>query len=375
MGPIRVMAGWSHVVLRNPALTERWPAMAEEKILSRVQKLLDKANAEGTTEAERQSFLDKADELMIKHGIEEAMLMAAMSKEDRRKPISERFHAADVNAPHWEKFRTVLLMIANLHRVRSAFHYDGDVTLVGYFEDVEYVKMKWLNVYLHFSRTINPEWDNRLGPEQNAYNFHRSGTPWTDVEVIARAKGCTWNIKQLRAGYRRHCESIGEEPRRMTQRNFAYKESFADAFRTRICTRIAELIEDRNKQTSEAGALVAVKDLGIEIDDLYYSLFPNLDPRKIAADRAAREEQRRREMEAHERWYKSLTPAERRKYDREQEDEARKQARYSERYWAQQDKINAKNRDLDGLRNGRVSADQVDLGRSEGVQAQTRKAL
>lgn len=349
--------------------------MAEEKILSRVQKLLDKANADGTTEAERQLLLDKADELMIKHAIDDAMLMASMKKEDRRKPISERFRAADPNAPHWEKFRTVLLMIANLHRVRSAFHYDGDVTLVGYFEDVEYVKMKWLNVYLHFSQTINPRWNTGISPEQNAYNFHRSGTPWTVVEDIARDHGCSWNIKQLRAGYRVYCATIGEEPTRMTQRNTAYKESFAEAFRSRICARIAELIEDRDRMTSEAGALVAVKDLGIEIDEMFYSLFPNLNPEAQKAAREARERQRQMEEEAHQRWLESLSPAERRKYDREQEEAARRQARYSTRYWARVDRENAKMRDVDGLRNGRASADQVDLGRNEGVQAQTRKEL
>jgi hypothetical protein len=348
--------------------------MAEEKILSRVQKLLDKANAEGTTEAERQLFLDKADDLMIKHALDDAMLQATMSKEERRTPVQDRFQAADANAPHWEKFRTVLLMIANLHRVRSAFHYDGSVTLVGYFEDVEYVKMKWLNVYLHFSQTINPRWNTGLSPEHNAYNFHRSGTAWTEVEQIAREHGCKWNIKQLRAGYREYCLSIGEEPTRMTQRNFAYKESFAEAFRTRICTRVTDLIEDRDKQTSEAGALVAVKDLGVEIDEMYYSLFPHLRP-ETAEERAAREEQKRMEREAHQRWLESLSPAERRKYDREQEEEARKNARFNERYWKQQDRLNAKNRDHDGLRNGRASADQVDLGRTSGVQGQTRKEL
>lgn len=349
--------------------------MAEEKILSRVQKLLDKANADGTTEAERQLLLDKADELMIKHAIDDAMLMSTMKKEDRRKPVSERFQASDANAPHWEKFRTVLLMIANLHRVRSAFHYNGDVTLVGYFEDVEYVKMKWLNVYLHFSQTINPHWNVGLSAEQNAYNFHRSGTPWTVVEDIAHDNGCPLNIKQLREGYRRFCIAIGEEPTRMTQRNSAYKESFAEAFRTRICTRIGELINSRDEQTAEAGALVAMKDLGIEIDDMFYSLFPNLDPRNQAAARAAREEQQRKEAEAHQRWLESLSPKERAKYDREQEEEARRQARFNKRYWAHVDRENAKKRDLDGLRNGRVSADQVDLGRNEGVQGQTRKEL
>lgn len=349
--------------------------MAEEKILIRVQKLLDKANAEGVTAEERELFIDKADELMIKHNIDEAMLMATMSKDERRKPVSEKFHAADANAPHWEKFRTVLMMIANLHRVRSAFHYSGDVTLVGFYEDVEYVKMKWLNVYLHFSRTINPQWISTLSPEQNAYNYHRSGTPWTEVEKIARNNGCSWNIKQLRAGYRRYCESIGEVANRMTQRNFAYKESFAEAFRSRICTRISELIEQRDNMTAEAGALVAVKDLGIEVDALFWSLFPHLDPQNIAKERAEREAAERAKEEEHQRWLESLSPKERREYDRQQEKEARENARWSERYWAQQDRRNAKLRDNDGLRNGRRSADQVDLSRNEGVQNQSRKEL
>ena len=349
--------------------------MAEEKILTRVQKLLDKANADGTTEAERQLLLDKADELMIKHSIDDAMLMATLTKEERRKPVAEKFHAADANAPHWEKFRTVLMMIADLHRVRSAFHYSGDVTLVGFHEDVEYVKMKWLNVYLHFSQTINPRWNTGISPEQNAYNFHRSGTAWTEVEQIAREHGCSWNIKQLRAGYRRYCESIGEEPRRMTQRNFAYKESFADAFRTRICTRISELIEQRNNMASEAGALVAVKDLGIEVDALYYSIFPNLDPENQRLAREAREAAEAKKAEEHLRWLESLTPAERAKYDREQEAEARKQARWADQYWARQDREYRKRRDNDGLRNGRASADQVDLSRNEGVHNQSRKEL
>jgi hypothetical protein len=348
--------------------------MTEEKILTRVQKLLDKANADGTTEAERQLLLDKADELMIKHSIDEALLMSAMSKDERRKPVTDRFQAADANAPHWEKFRTVLAYICKLHRVRVAFHYDGSTTLVGFHEDVEYVKMKWLNVYLHFSQTINPKWSNNISMEQNAYNFHRSGTPWTDVEALARLAGNSWNIKQLRAGYRRWCLHIGEEATRMTQRNFAYKESFANGFRTRICARISELIEDRNKMTSEAGALVAVKDLGIEIDEMFYDLFPNLRP-MTAEERAAIEEQRRKAEEEHLRWLESLSPAARREYDRQQEREARQAAKDNQRYWREQERKERALKDSDGARSGRASADQVDLNRTDGVSTTERKAL
>ena len=348
--------------------------MAEEKILSRVQKLLDKANAEGVTPQERELFLDKADELMFKHNIDEAMLMMSLSKEDRRKPVIEKFHAADADAPHWEKFRTVLMMIANLHRVRSAFHWNGDVTLVGYFEDVEYVKMKWLNVYLHFSRTINPRWDTGLSAEHNAYNFHRAGTAWTEVEKIAHQNGCPLNIKQLREGYRRFCVAIGEEATRMTQRNFAYKESFADAFRTRICIRIQELMRDRDKMASEAGALVAVKDLGIEVDEMYYGLFPDLRPESAEA-RAAREAQEKAVEEERLRYLEGLTPAQRRAWDAEQERLARNQAKRNEQYWRDQERRERKLRDSAGAANGRASADKVDLNRTDGVGTTTRKEL
>ena len=203
--------------------------MAEEKILIRVQKLLDKANDPSVTEEERQTFIEGADRLMIKYQIDEAMLMATMTKEERRKPVSVRFHAADADAPHWEKFRTVLQYIAKLHRVRSAFYTGGDVQLVGFMEDVEYVQMKWLNVYLHFSKTIDPRWDRSLTPEHNVYNFKVAGRQWQDIQYAAAFNGVDKPFHWFKPAYQRHCRFIGEAPTKHTQRNWAYRESFAEA--------------------------------------------------------------------------------------------------------------------------------------------------
>lgn len=353
--------------------------MAEEKILTRVRKLLDKANDVSIPEVERQLFLDKADELMIKHAIDEALLMSKMSKEDRRKPINERFRAADENAPHWEKFRTVLRYIARLYHVRSAFYGNsGDVHLVGYFEDVEYVKMKFLNVYLHFSKTIDPRWDKSLTPEHNVYNFKVAGQRWDDIQYAAAMNGVDKPLHWFKPAYRRHCRFIGEEPTRHTQRNFAYRESFAEAFRTRICERIEELMRDRDKATEDAGALVAVKDLGAEVDEMYWSLFPHLRPETAEqrAEREARmaewERQEQLRKEQHERLLESLSPEERKAYDREQEAEKREQARRDRDYWRQQSKLF----DSDGHKGGAASADKVDLSRNEGINTSfTKKEL
>ena len=246
--------------------------------------------------------------------------------------------------------------------------------MVGFHEDVEYVKMKWLNIYLHFSQTINPRWDTGLSAENNAYNFHRSGTPWTETEKIANAHGCPLNIKQLREGYRRFCIAIGEEPTRMTQRNFAYKESFADAFRTRICVRINDLIEQRERMTSEAGALVLMKDTGIEIDEMFYSIFEHFRPMTPEQMAAAKEQERLAE-EQHLRWLESLSPSARREYDRQQEELSRQAAKDNRRWWKEEERRQRALKDTDGMRNGRASADKVDLSRNEGVNTQTRKEI
>lgn len=348
--------------------------MTEEKILTRVQKLLDKANANGVTEEERELFLAKADELMMKHSIDEAMLMATLTKEERRKPVKEHFQAADAYAPHWEKMRTVLRYIAQLHRCRIVFHYSGDCTLVGFHEDVEYVKMKWLNVYLHFSKTINPKWDTSLSPEQNAYNFFRAGTAWTEVEKIAKRNDCNWNIKKLRAGYRTYCESIGEIPQRQSQSNFMYKEAFAEGFRSRMSSRILTLLEERDKMASDAGALVAVKDLGLEVDELFYSLFPQFRP-PTAEEVAASEAAEAARAAAEEARLKAMTPAERRAYDMEQERQHRQAARDGAAYWRAQDRKAERMSRTGGASRGRASADQVDLSRNEGMQGSNRKEL
>jgi hypothetical protein len=348
--------------------------MTEEKILTRVQKLLDKANADGTTEAERQAFLDKADELMIKHTIDAAMLNASLTKNERRKPVKEHFSAADANAPHWEKFRTVLRHIAYLHRCRVVFHYSGDCTLFGFHEDVEYVKMKWLNVYLHFSKSINPHWDTKLSVGANAYNFHRAGTAWTDVEGVCLNAGVKYNVKQLRSAYRAHCAAIGEEPKRMTQSNFYYKEAFAEAFKVRMCARIMDLMAARDDQTANAGALVAVKDLGLEVDELFYETYPNFRP-LTAAQRAELERLEQEHETARLAALERMTPEERREYDREQERIQREQAKDNNQYWRNQERVQNRMNRSGGVSSGRASADQVDLSRNEGVSNAGRKEL
>ena len=350
-------------------------ARSTDDILRVVKGLIDKANDPIIADGERQVLLDKADALMLKHSLEEWQLMAAMSKEERRKPVVVRFHAADANAPHWEKFRTVLHYIAKLYRVRAAFHYDGDVTLVGYTEDVSYVQTKFLSVYLHFSKTIDPRWDNSLTVDHNVYNFKVAGRQWQSIQETARDNGHDKPMHFFKPAYQRHCKLIGETPRPHTQRNRQYRESFVQAFVYRVVARIEELMSDRDKAASEAGALVAVKDLGADVDEMFYDLFEHLrptSPEEMEAMIAARRAQREREERELQERLEKMTPAQRRRYDEAQERERRKEAREDKKYWREQDK----KYDSEGAGAGRTSADNVDLSDQKGgVASQTRREL
>lgn len=62
--------------------------MATEKIISRIQKLMALAEHANTSDTEREAFLDKADELMARHMVDEALLRQSQSPEERRTPVT-----------------------------------------------------------------------------------------------------------------------------------------------------------------------------------------------------------------------------------------------------------------------------------------------
>lgn len=350
--------------------------MAEEKILQRVQKLLDLANHPNTPPHERDAAIRRADGLMVKHAIDEAMLDATLTKDERRKPVREVFKAAEANAEYWERFRTVLREIARLQRVRVAFHYNGETTLIGFRDDVEYVKMKWLSIYLHFTKTIDPTWDFSLTIDHNVYNFKTAGRRWEDIQsIMFGVTGIDKPMHFFKPSYRRHCKTIGEEPRRHTQRNFAYRNSFTEGFISRICARIEEMISERDKTTAESGTMVLMKDVQHEVDEEFYRLFPHHRPMsqrerdewdaKFQADA----EKDRRELEEK---LEAMSADERREYERKRQAEMREEAKRNRQYWRDYEKT----LDQEGASMGQASANKVDLNRHASADAAaTRKEL
>lgn len=140
--------------------------MTNDDMLRKIQGLL--AKADGTdNEHERDAFYAKAQALMLKHAIDEAMLAAAGNgQEDDRTPIVEAFtFSAD------DRFRpgkmSLLHGIAETNRVRAVFHRatkkNQQSSLVGFKSDIEFVKLLYTSALMQAMGASNKAWKQSAG--------------------------------------------------------------------------------------------------------------------------------------------------------------------------------------------------------------------
>lgn len=354
--------------------------MPEDKILDRVRALINKADDPAATEAERDTYLQKADSLMLKYAIDQALL-DANKNDDRRTPVSRRIRVFDIDSPWDSKFQTILSEIGRSTRSNVATHYDGSVTVVGMGEDVDYFELLWTSVFLGFVSRLEPRWDNALGFDLNVYNLKMAGMKWSRIAEIANASNnyVPWpDGGLLIRAYKRHCKMIGETPIPHTQRNAAYRESFAEGYVRSVCSRLEGLREKAEESTRGSGAELALRSVEDVINEAFWNEFPHLRPLTEEEREALRESLRARQAKEQEELaarLAAMTPRERRTYDREQERKRQKNARENERYWRQSLKeMNSKHDSL-GMQAGRKAGEQVDFYDSTGVGAASRKEI
>lgn len=355
--------------------------MSEEKIMSRVQKLLATAEHENTSQEEREAALAMADKLMTKYAIDEAMLAASQKPEERRKPVREDVDLFDLNSVHSQRFRTILSEIARTTRVRAALSYrNGTVVLAGFAEDVQYTQMLFHTIHFAFLNSLQPSWDGDRGFDENVYRLKEAGIKWVSIANMANRSGeeVPWpDGGRLIRAYKRHCKKIGVEPTNHTQRHEAYRTSYAESFTQRICERLEDMRRAAKEQAGETtGAEVALRDQSQMVDDLWFEMFPSMKPpseEEMEAQRRKWAEEARLKAEQEAAWWASLTPAQQAKHQAKIEEERRKEAAADERYWKKRAKEEDRNWDSTGARRGAKAAEQVDLVRKGGAMDDAKR--
>jgi hypothetical protein len=350
-----------------------------DKILDRVRKMLNLANHPNTSAEEREAFLEKADALMVKHAIDEAMLAATQTQAERRTPVSETINLFE-KGKHSSRFRTIFQEVCASTRVRCSFRWasgkEQAVTVVGFREDVEYAQLLFTTIQYAFIAKIRPTWNPEAPVGENVYNFKVAGYAWSDIYHTAQIGGveCSEARETLWSPYDTYVRRNGLEKVK-TNRFGAYKESFADAFVNRMCARLEALRDTATAQAASSGAELVLVRSKEEVDAEFYRLFP--DERPMSAEelqrrREAWDRQREEEKEREAARINAMTAKEREAYEQER----RRKAKEDAAYWRKVSADSARRYDSAGSRAGASAADSVNLSRpGPAADSSSRKPL
>ncbi|WP_299539539.1 DUF2786 domain-containing protein [uncultured Streptomyces sp.] len=146
------------------------PAHDEPRMLTRIRALLAKAEATGFPE-EAEALTTKAQELMARHSIDEALLAARTHRADQ--PGACRI---GVDAPY-ETAKAVLLdAVASANRCRAVWNSDlGFSTVVGFAPDLEAVELLHTSLLVQGTAAMTKaEAEQRAGGRKRTKTFRQS---------------------------------------------------------------------------------------------------------------------------------------------------------------------------------------------------------
>jgi hypothetical protein len=273
--------------------------MTEEKILDRIQKLIDKAMAT-PYEAEQQAFLQKADALMIQYSIDQIELQRRSQTDPNIKGQAIIVKVCHVQEPGGTsdldyEIRYSLNDLFNM--VASHFHCktmwkdsegqsvpNGSRALLGYPSDIEFVEMLFLQLKMHMVGNLQPQADPSRPWVENMANFKNVGMKWQEIHYkIYHLPDYPWKDQpwERRIGvsftsrYRKFMEELGQD-RVMTSSPATWRSDFIAGYVTRIRSRLREI---RSQTVSDNDLLPALfKDKDAEVQERYYEMFPDERP-------------------------------------------------------------------------------------------------
>ena len=281
--------------------------MAEQKVMSRVMKLLELANDPNATKAERDLAQEHADRLMAQHMIDRMDL----KPEEKSKVVQDTWDLRVGDAGTEFHYHVIELMgIVLKHcgvRLHPKYTYAKDAegradwqtrrfTVVGFPEDMAYAEQIWFRVFRDFVMNVNPQWDVSKPLSENVYAFIKAGFSWIDTYRIGRkAQYPEWPEKmpnggpRLRTAYKEALAKRGESFQKTRTRD-AYRATFVQSYGSTIRRRLMELRDKAKETVSDADKFaLAVRTTKEQVDEEFYRLYPEYDPAVIKRIREAEE--------------------------------------------------------------------------------------
>lgn len=267
----------------------------EDPILSRVQKLLDKAWST-TFDGEKESLLAKAEELMQKYSIEQFMLLdparsTTAGSVKFAKPEARAMVAYPPNLDY-EVYNAVWQMFYSLARhmgvrvgPRKPDSPWGTYIVVGYPADLDFLQMMHQGLQLHFLSKIDPHVTPETTWEVNLIALKQAGFKWQDIHNKLRKhpdypNQCPWERSigvRFTAIYKRWRDANPDEPANLSSPAM-WRQDFIIGYCRGIDARLVEMRQAVIANDANLPALLA--DKKSEVDNVFDELYPPPPPVK-----------------------------------------------------------------------------------------------
>lgn len=339
--------------------------MADESILSRINKLMALAMNEGATADERDLALQRAEALRRKHTVEEWEL-----RQSGQKPTDDiKIEEFDVSLPLRYAEHINSLLNAVLHHCNIKYkwkNYYKTAEMVGYSSDVEFAKKLWFVVYAELAANLFPQWREDRPFEHNVYAFVKGGYKWRMIADAANAAGVEvkWpDNGRLKRAYHNWCKHLQEEPTAHTQRHEAFRNSYVQSYQSTVSRRLRDMARQSKDETSSDRDkfALAVVDSKERVQQEFYRLFPQYDP-------ATMEKRYREQREAEDARRAAMT-------QKQRDDEDEKAERQYQRARKHYDKMRDKEYDPNGWQHGVKVGSNVDLSMNKNHVAPNRSEI
>lgn len=383
---------------------------SNERILDRVQKLLNIAEHPNTPAAEAEVALAQAQSLITKHAIDEALLRQTQTTAQRRAPEKRDIPFASGISTIRPTLRTILQAVCRVNRCSVALTYAG-ATVYGASEDIAWVEMLMMSIHHQLLAKLNPKWDTSKSYDENVYNFKVAGYKWKEINREAVKNGQpdarklekhsgalhdvrdytsdpngspiweprwaydkdfldvehtrtseigthygTWMVRgekisgKMITAYRRHARAIGDTNPVATQSHEVYRLSYLDGFTNEMLARLWRM-EQEGKEAADSipGAALALVSFDEEVKAMFYAENPEYDPEV---------QRQRREAAAQARAEMLAAMSEKERYEfLEREERDRRRAAKRIKYYSP---------DSSAQQRGSSAAKEVDLTRKAG---------
>lgn len=253
-------------------------------ILERVGKLLNQADS--VDGPEREAFLNMANGLMFKHRIDEATARRTIDGGTARtsgKPIKFDIPFVGSINDFYDIHISVVMSFAELTGVQLVLEAGGSsLAVFGYEDDCRYFQMLWTSAHLTFSTKLFPKWDGTQTAGDNIKAMAEAGFAWKRIWEMGRSAGALGAVPEppadngkMKRLYAKACKEQGVERAPLTQRNAAYRDSYAVGFKNTIRQRVQTMVWDQSKMMAERGSgaeLVLKKDadaIALLIEETY----------------------------------------------------------------------------------------------------------